>query len=272
MERYKLLRQLPGGAFGEVWVARDLLNHKEVVVKFLREVSLENLQRFQREARLYWQEQDCPFFAKLLNHNIRLPKPFIVLEYYKRGSLRSKVGSNWYDAAIWIQHAALGLHSLHSKGGIHRDIKPDNLFIAEHESLGLIVVVGDLGFGRVPFPYSNSTMTNSLRGTEGYIAPELYQTNQFTSKCDVYSLGITGIELITGSRERDSINRWWISAAIKDVLLAMTSSDPTKRPDAHEIAHKIGTICHRYQSTFKTAALMGVGLLALGFLTSKSKK
>ncbi len=272
MEGYKLLKQLPGGAFGEVWVARDLSNEKDVVVKFLRQVSFENLQRFHREAKLYRQEQDCPFFAKLLNYNFRLPRPFIVLEYYKHGSLRSRLGSNWYDTAIWIQHAALALHSLHSKGGIHRDIKPDNLFISEDKNLGLIAVVGDLGFGRVPFPYSNSTMTNSLRGTEGYIAPELYKTNRFDPKCDIYSLGITGIELITGSRERDSINRQWISAGIKDLFLTMTSWNPDKRPEAHEVAQTIGTICQEYKSNFKTAAIVGASLVVLGLLASKSMK
>ncbi|MEK6287316.1 MAG: serine/threonine-protein kinase [Acidobacteriota bacterium] len=271
MMRYQLERFLGAGGFGDVWLATDTVTNQNVAIKFLRQVSRENLQRFQREARIYWQEQDNQFIVKLLNYDFSLPNPYMVLEYCERGSLRSWMLCNWYDVAVAIQHAALGLASIHQKGGIHRDIKPDNLFVSRTDK-GLNIKVGDFGYGRLPFPFTNSVMTCSAHGTDGYIAPELYCGSEFNPKCDIYSLGITGIELITGSKERDSITRPWISGEVKDLLIRMTSSKQEKRPDAEVVADTARTICQTYQSNFKTVAAIGLGLLAIALFSPKSRK
>jgi serine/threonine protein kinase len=62
-------------------------------------------------------------------------------------------------------------------------------------------------------------MTVHARGTPDYIAPELYMPNaKFTPACDIYSLGITGIELITGSRKQGSIKDIWINNDVTQIL------------------------------------------------------
>lgn len=271
MMRYQLDRLLGAGGFGDVWLSIDKVTNQRVAIKFLRDVSSENLQRFQREARIYLQEKDNQFIVKLLDCDLSLPTPYMVLEYCEGGSLRSWMPSNWYDVAVAIQHAALGLASIHQKGGIHRDMKPDNLFVSRTGS-GLNVKVGDFGYGRLPSPFSKSAMTRSAHGTDGYKAPELYRGSEFNPKCDIYSLGITGIELITGSKERDSIRSRWISDDVKKLLLKMTSTKPEKRPDAAVVADTARTICQTYQSNFKTVAAIGLGLLAIALFGPRSRK
>ena len=105
-------------------------------------------------------------------------------------------------------------------------------------------------------------------GTEGYIAPELYTPNSmFTATCDIYSLGITGVELLTGSRERESINRAWIvNSELKGMLLRMTSPNPLARPSATEVAINIHAVEKQHNANAKTVlvglgALIGFGLL-----------
>jgi serine/threonine protein kinase len=69
-------------------------------------------------------------------------------------------------------------------------------------------------------------MTRNAFGTEGYIAPEMYKPGaQYTKACDIYSLDITEIELLTATRDRNSINSAWIiNSELKKLLLRMTST------------------------------------------------
>lgn len=210
----------------------------------------------------------------ILAHNFNYINPYLLLPFYEDGTLQNWVGKNvgWYDAIIAIQNPAKGLQAVHAFGGIHRDIKPSNLFIARNASGKKIIKVGDFGLGRLPRPFTSGDLTRHACGTDGYIAPELYSPGaKFTQACDIYSLGITGIELITGSRDRDSINPYWINNDVKQLLLQMTSYDPNHRPDAKTINGTIVRIMKTYDENFKTVVTVaGMGLL--GYLLYKNIK
>jgi serine/threonine protein kinase len=107
-------------------------------------------------------------------------------------------------------------------------------------------------------------MTAHACGTPDYIAPELYMPNaKFTPACDIYSLGITGIELITGSRKRESIKDIWINNDVTQLLWEMTSWTPSARPNAETVVSRISNIVQTYDKNFKTVVTVGVaGILS----------
>jgi serine/threonine protein kinase len=114
-------------------------------------------------------------------------------------------------------------------------------------------------------------MTANAFGTPEYIAPELYMPNpKFTQACDIYSLGITGIELITGSRKRESIKDIWINNDVTQLLWDMTSWTPSARPDAATVVSRIREIVQAYDKSFSTAVKWGIGLLVGGLLLKNS--
>jgi serine/threonine protein kinase len=195
--------------------------------------------------------------------------PSLILPYYELGTLESHKGSNnWYDSMLIVQNCAAALRDVHKSGGIHRDVKPSNLFL-EKVPQGTQVKLGDFGFGRLPYPFTQGEITRHACGTEGYIAPELYfKGAEFTPSCDIYSLGITGIELITGNRNRDSIIPMWINNDVKDLLLKMTSVNLGERPTAQTVVTEGKKIIETYKLNFNTVVTVGgIGLAA--FLLGK---
>jgi serine/threonine protein kinase len=99
-----------------------------------------------------------------------------------------------------LTHALNGLHGIHAKGGFHRDIKPDDLLVGIDAQTGQKVIkLGDFGLARVP-SHSSGPITHTKHGTFGYIAPEILRGSPFMPSADVFSLGVVGLELLTGGR------------------------------------------------------------------------
>jgi serine/threonine-protein kinase len=269
-ERYQLLGHLPGGGFGRISVYFDRQTNQKIVQKALRHPTPENCEDLIREGRLYMKLRDEEHIVDLIAYRYDYTNPCLILPFYEEGTLQTKVGSrNWYDSIIFVQHAAKGVNALHSEDGFARDIKPANLFIGKNAQGQRIIKVGDLGLGRLPYPFTNSDMTRNAFGTPGYMAPELFEPNpKFTPACDIYSLGVTGIELITGSRDINSIHGIWINNDVKSLLLRMTSYNPQERPDAITVVNIIRKIVQTYDENFKKAVTVG-GLSLLGWLLYK---
>jgi serine/threonine protein kinase len=106
-------------------------------------------------------------------------------------------------------------------------------------------------------------------GTPAYSAPEAFMPNaKLTPASDIYSLGITGIELITGSTKRESIKDIWINNDVTQLLWEMTSWTPSARPDAATVVSRITNITQTYNKNFNT--VVGAGIVGvLGWLLFK---
>lgn len=236
---FKIHRQLSAGGFGTVHLAQRDADGLYVAVKLLHFPTDDNVRRFYREAKILHQQIGNPNVVRLLQSDFAHDPPWIAMEYCSGGSLRSWVGKNvdWLDVVSALADAAAGLALIHQSGGFHRDIKPDNLLIAEEQNGAKVIKVGDFGLARVPH-ITDGAMTRNPGGTEGYIAPELALGGRYDRTCDVYSLGVTGIELISGSLHSSALlKRTELPIPLRNVLLAMVRPQPLLRPDIQ--------VCHR---------------------------
>ena len=234
---YNFINKLGRGSFGEVWLAEEQASRARVAIKLLHNLQGDALDRFRREIRLLSENINNKFVVDIFDHDLYATPPHVVMEYCEGGSLRQWVGQpcDPRTAAWALSCAVQGLEGIHRAGGYHRDIKPDNLLLAKDENGKWIVKVSDFGLARTPDP--NSTpMTDSPRGTYAYMAREILSGGRHTPAADVYSLGITVIELLTGARDRRAALPPSVPPALAALLRRMADDDPLKRPSVRDIS------------------------------------
>src|SRR5262249_9383646 len=204
---YEILDRLGAGGEGTVFKARRRRMKRVVALKVLsREVvgTEQFAHRFQREVET---------IARLSHPNIVMAfdadedeaGPFLVMEFVNGRDLASEVTTGGplpvADAVDRILQAARGLDYAHSRGIVHRDIKPGNLL---RDAAG-VVKVGDLGFARISGPgagpggQTSLTQAGSIFGTVDYMSPEqAVDSGTVDQRADIYSLGCTLHFLLTG--------------------------------------------------------------------------
>lgn len=271
--RFQLAQELNRGGFGIVHVATDFATRRTVAVKQLLRLGPAELELFRREVRYLDRAKSNPNVVQLLWHNLLHNPPYIVMEYCAGGSLRSRVGKlDWQNVCNIVAAAANALKTVHDAGGHHRDVKPDNLLLAGPNEKGhWLVKLGDFGLARVPSSRATSLMTRNACGTEGYMAPELLLGASFTSTCDIYSLGVTAVELLTGIRDPRARLPVAVPGTVQDLFRRMASISPSSRPSATLIGAEIAQVFAGLERTSKPAEATpvtpkssGWGWLALG--------
>ncbi len=190
-----------------------------------------------------------PNIVRIVGADLDASPPYFVMEYCPLGSLRSWVGQRAELSAILcaVAFAANGLAQLHARGGFHRDVKPDNLLVVEvagPRGTGFSVKVGDLGLARTPETLG-SPMTRGFGGTPNYIAPEVLAGKEFRSSADVYSLGVTACELLTGSRDLTDLGRVRIPPALATLIRRMTDSDERTRPSCRRVVKELQKVARQ---------------------------
>ncbi|MBK9260399.1 MAG: protein kinase [Polyangiaceae bacterium] len=139
-------------------------------------------------------------------------------------------------------HAANGLVAIHSVGGFHRDIKPENLLLSRTPNGESIVKVADFGLARRPNTVV-APMTASAGGTPGYMAPELSRPGAtYSAACDIYSLGVVGIELITAYCSPEALMAIAAPEDFKILLKRMASIWPIVRPSLADVIIELARI------------------------------
>ncbi len=203
-EGFTIVRVLGQGTFAWVYEARHANFVQPVALKLSRVPvdSEETALRALREIRILGTLTN-PHVVHIFDHGLGEDERwYMVMELLEGGEL-SKLHD--FDqpmvpaqAARVIQQACLGLDEAHREGIVHRDIKPDNLWLATDGSVKVL----DFGLARAWDNAStigaNATTGHMLIGTPHYAQPEQVKTGKLTPASDVYSLGIVLYELLTG--------------------------------------------------------------------------
>lgn len=209
---YELLKVLGRGGMGVVFEARHRFIDQLVALKVLYPHLLteENWQRFVREARALGR-LDHPGVVKIFNCGIDAGRsaPFYVMELIKGDSLADLISHRGaFEEELSVRaaiEAARALHFAHGMGVVHRDVKPSN-FVLPHsaKSSNLNLKVLDFGIAALSSDRLSSnerqrlTATGQIFGTPYYMSPEVVTGQEASPLSDVYSLGCTLFEMLTG--------------------------------------------------------------------------
>ena len=204
--KYRILRPIGEGGMGTVYAAEHVDLEKVFALKILREKSEKErssvVEGLRREARAT---------SKLGHPNIvsvtdfgETPdgRVFFVMEYLEGQSLgelleENKTMDQERLVEILIQ-VCEGLAAAHEKGVVHRDIKPDNIFLVPNRDSGKTVKLLDFGVA-VPAGTARANGTH-IAGTPYYMSPEMIRMKPLDGRADLYSLGVLAYEALCGKR------------------------------------------------------------------------
>jgi serine/threonine protein kinase len=199
--RWRIEERVGKGAMGAVFKARDVKTLQSVAVKILSPDHCRKpkvLARFEREASILT-GLSHPNIVKMFGHGRRGLLPYIVMEFLK-GKTLSEVAESHGSILSVAQVMALlkqvkeGLSFLHHNGLVHRDIKPQNIFLTERGRVAIL----DLGVVR-DAQSKGLTRPGAMVGTPYYMAPEqILGVDDVDLRVDVYALGAMTFELLTG--------------------------------------------------------------------------
>src|SRR5215468_645624 len=207
--RYRSPRRIAVGGMGEIYRATDSSLGRAVAVKVLSSHyarSDDIRSRFTREALAAARLSGEPFVVTVFDVGEHAQRPFIVMEYLGGGSLEDRLreqgAQDAGQALDWLEQAAIALDAAHRHGVVHRDVKPGNLLLDRNSN----VHVADFGIASAA-GMDALTLTGTVLGTAGYLAPEQAQGDHATAASDRYSLAVVAYELLSGRRpfESDSI-------------------------------------------------------------------
>jgi len=208
-KRYKILKMIAEGGFGKIFLAKDLILGREVVIKSLKTEHLsrpENVERFISEAKLSAQ-LDHPAIVPLfsldtdtadgLHLAMQLVNGITLKEFLSRCRNKDAAGKNTprrYERNLQVRLESFlkvcdAIEYSHSRGIIHCDLKPENIMLGKNGE----VYVMDWG---IACP-DGTDRRNSLNGTPAYMAPESFQNGVANRQTDVFALGMILNEIVT---------------------------------------------------------------------------
>lgn len=203
----RLVRLLGQGGMGSVWVADHLGLKTQVAVKFMSgHIALhpEAVARFEREAEAAAQIKS-PHVVQLLDHGV-MPGgvPYTVMELLDGEDLGKRIERHGAlpvdEVAEILRQACRALARAHALGIVHRDIKPDNIFLTETDGERLVKVL-DFGIAKRAAGPDNPgvTSTGMLLGTPNYMSPEQTTSSKGVDhRSDLWSLGVVAYHALTG--------------------------------------------------------------------------
>lgn len=209
-ERFKIIEGVGKGGMGSVYLAEDYQQNKAyVAIKMLHAQLSEDklsVKRFQQEASAASDLHHPNLIQQFDYGMIDGKQPFLVMEYLQGDSLSlilREEGPLSPPRALRIFSQVMdGLHYAHNKGVVHRDIKPSNILLLKKEDNEELVKVLDFGLAKL-MPWSGKesqhlTKTGEVFGSPIYMSPEQCMGKQLEPSSDIYSLGITLYEALTG--------------------------------------------------------------------------
>ncbi len=245
------------GKTARVYQARHEALEDRVAVKVLRRRIAEHeslVSRFQAEARVI-ATLDNENVLKIYDLGTEAGRHYMVVELLEGEEILALIQREGQieviDALRIIRQAANGLSAAHERELVHRDVKPENLFLLDDGTVKVLDFGLAMGFDK----------SNERVGTPHYMAPEVCKTGAISPANDIYGLGISLFHLLTGSppyagRDRKGIlaghlaghalhperQRPGLSKEVADLVRLLTKRDPDLRPTAAEVVEALDRI------------------------------
>lgn len=211
--RYEIHELIGVGGMAWVYRAYDIIDDRTVAIKILKDEYLENqdfIRRFKNESKAI-AVLSHPNIVKVYDVSFGDRIQYIVEEYIDGITLKEYLDQQrelkWKEAIHFTVQILRALEHAHSKGIVHRDIKPQNIMLLQDGA----IKVTDFGIAR--FSRSETrTMTDKAIGSVHYIAPEQARGDVTDDKADIYSVGVMLYEMLTGTLPFEADNA--VSVAI----------------------------------------------------------
>jgi serine/threonine protein kinase len=292
-ERYELGELLGRGAMADVYRGHDKMLDRPVAVKLFRlDPDPMTRRRFHDEARAL-ARLSHPGLVGVYDVDTHHGRPYLVMQLITGQSLQTRMLAGPMEAGQVREIGTVlagALAHAHSRGVVHRDVKPSNILLGDDGEPYL----GDFGIALV-LGAARLTKTNEIIGTPAYLAPEQVLGEDVGPGVDVYALGLVLLECLTGEIEYFGGTEVEIALArlhrspriptglpydLAGLIGAMTATDPAERPTAAQCEHHlgaapttglatsrlpaVGALIGATTSRWRPLAAAGVGLAALG--------
>ena len=263
--RYRIEEQLGSGGMGAVYRATQLSVDRPVALKVIHAKLADNLSdvaRFQQEARAI-AALHHPNIVSLIDFGqADSGELFLVMEHLEGMSLGRLIRHEAPLSAERVIHISRqifeALHQAHSRDIVHRDMKPENIFVSTMGRKGDFVKLLDFGIAKVNknehSALSTITQTGTIVGSPRYMAPEQARGREVTGQTDLYAVGAMMYEMVTGKPVFDAesatdcvimhvteapprpvVGGQYVSGPLIGLILGLLEKDPASRPPGAEV-------------------------------------
>lgn len=271
--RYRITGRVARGGMATVYTAVDERLERTVALKIIHPSQATNVHfvdRFTDEAKTI-ARLTHPNVVAVYDQGRHLGLPYLVMEYVHGKTLRDVLTQRRklspVEACAILEQMLAAIAAAHRAGLVHRDVKPENVLVAEAPSGGsgdlidAVVKVADFGLARA-VEASTSDNSGQLMATVAYVAPELVTDGHADARTDVYSAGIVLFEMLTGKVPYDGddpVEVAWqhvdhdvpapstvvrgLPPALDDLVARATRREPGARPtDAGALLAEVQTV------------------------------
>jgi serine/threonine-protein kinase len=244
--KYRVERVLGAGGMATVYLAVHRNGHKVAIKVLSPELGIDEdiRARFVREGYAA-NSIEHPGVVRVIDDDLTEDgSPFLVMEFLQGETLQARV-THWGGTlppreVLALAHQLLDVLAVaHARGTIHRDVKPDNLFLTREGQLKVL----DFGVARIVMPQSGSdpTRTGRTMGTPAYMAPEqaFGKTREIDARTDLWSVGATMFTLLSGKHVHEAEN------AAQLVVLAATARARALRSVVPGVPEEVASVVDR---------------------------